>query len=110
MATKSNINRDDIGTTSSHLYSKIRTTIETSFYRNNVTKVTSLAHAYELAKKAPGTIVSDLDVYNSQELGLPEDAKVLIFNDGIITGRQAQVRRLINKENTVKYSELQFSI
>jgi phosphoenolpyruvate carboxykinase (ATP) len=106
MSTKSNISRDKIGTTSSHLYSKVRTTIETAFYRNNVIKVTSLAHAYELAKNSPGTVTTDLDVYNSQELGLPEDSKVLIFNDGIITGRQAKVRRLINKENLLKYSEV----
>jgi phosphoenolpyruvate carboxykinase (ATP) len=106
MSTKSHINRDNIGKNSSHLYSKIRTTIETAFYRNNVTKVTSLAHAYELAKNANGTIVTDLDVFNTQELGLPEDSKVLIFNDGIITGRQAKVRRLINKENRIKYSEV----
>jgi len=106
MSTKSNINRDNIGKASSHLYSKIRTTIETAFYRNNVTKVTSLAHAYELAKNANGTIVTDLDVFNTHELGLPEDSKVLIFNDGIITGRQAKARRLINKENRIKYSDV----
>jgi len=106
MSTRSHLNRDEIGTASSHLFSKVRTTIETAFYRNNVTKVTTLAHAYELAKKAPGTIITDLEVYNSLELGLPEDAKVLIFNDGIITGRQAKVRRLINKENMIKYSDV----
>lgn len=106
MSTRSHIKREEIGTSSSHLYSQIRTTIETAFYRNNVVKVTSLAHAYELAKNAPGTIVSDLDIYNTQELGLPEGAKVLIFNDGIITGRQAQVRHLINNENRTKYANI----
>ena len=106
MSTRSNIKRDEIGSSSPHLYNRIRTTIETAFYRNNVTKVTTLAHAYELAKNANGTIVTDLDVYNTQELGLPEEAKVLIFNDGIITGRQAKVRRLINKENEAKYSNI----
>jgi phosphoenolpyruvate carboxykinase (ATP) len=106
MSTRSHIKRDEIGTTSPHLYNKVRTTIETAFYRNNVTKVTSLAHAYDLAKNAKGTIVSDLPIYHSQELGLPEDAKVLLFNDGIITGRQAKARRLINKENFTKYTDV----
>ena len=106
MSTRSNLKRDDIGKATPHLFNKVRSTIETAFYRNNVTKVTSIAHAYELAKNADGTIVSDLEVYNAKELGLPEDAKVLLFNDGIITGRQAKARRLINKENFTKYTDV----
>jgi len=106
MSTKSNLSREEIGTASPHLFNKVRTTIETAFYRNNVISVTSIAHAYELAKNAPGTIVTDLPVFKSTELGLPDDAKVLIFNDGIITGRQAKARRLINKENFTKYTEV----
>ena len=99
MSTKSNLKRSEIGLKSPKLNSKIRSTIETAFYRNNVIKITSLSHAYELAMNSKGTIVSDLPVHNAEDLGLPKDAKVLIFNDGNITGRQAQVRRLINKTN-----------
>lgn len=106
MSTRNHLKRDEIGKATPHLFNKVRTTIETAFYRNNVTKVTSLAHAYELAKKAKGTIVSDLKVYKAKELGLPDDAKVLLFNDGIITGRQAKARRLINKENFNKYTDV----
>ena len=106
MATRSHLRRQEIGTATPHLFNKVRTTIETAFYRNNVIKVTSLAHAYELAKKAPGTIISDMPIHRSKELGLPEDAKVLMFNDGIITGRQAKARRLINKENFTKYTDV----
>lgn len=106
MSTKSNLNRSEIGKASPKLFSRIRTTIETAFYRNNVTKITSLAKAYELAKNAKGTIVSDLEVFNAEELGLPKNAKVLIFNDGIVTGRQAKVRELINSDNTDHYSKV----
>jgi len=104
MSTKSKLSRAEIGTTSPQLYNRIRSTIETAFYRNNVMKVTNIAQAYELAKNAPGTIVSDLPVHNAHELGLPEGAQVLLFNDGIITGRQAKARRLINNSNREKYA------
>ncbi len=106
MSTRSNLNRESIGTATPQLFSRIRSTIETAFYRNNVTKVASIAHAYELAKQASGTIISDLDVHRATDLGLPNDAKVLIFNDGIITGRQAQVRHLINHSNEERYANL----
>jgi phosphoenolpyruvate carboxykinase (ATP) len=106
MSTLSRIKAADISSENSNLYSRIRTTIETAFYRNNVVKVTSLKHAYELAKNAPGTIVSDLPVYRAKDLGLQDDAKVLIFNDGVVTGRQANVRRLINLSNKEKYAKV----
>ena len=50
--------------------------------------------------------MTGLDVYNAEELGLPKDAKVLLFNDGKITGRQARLRRLVNDENRNKYADL----
>ena len=106
MSTKSNLERSKIGKKTPKLYSRIRTIIETAFYRNNVTKISSLSQAYELAKNSPGTIVSDLEVLKATELGLPSDAKVLIFNDGTITGRQAKVRELINSDNTDHYSKV----
>ena len=99
MSTKSNLTRDLIGSASPKIYSKLRSTIESAFYRNNVIEVTSLAQAYELAKNTPGTIVTDLPIVKAKELGLPEDAKVLLFNDGFITGRQARLRKLVNDSN-----------
>lgn len=99
MATKSNLTRNLIGSASPKIYSKLRSTIESAFYRNNVIEVTSLAQAYELAKNTPGTIVTDLPIVKAKELGLPEDAKVLLFNDGFITGRQARLRKLVNDSN-----------
>jgi len=106
MSTKSNLKRSVIGTSTPKLFSRNRLIIETAFYRNNVIKIKSLAHAYELAKNSSGTIVSDLPVYNTEELGLPSDAKVLLFNDGTITGRQALVRRLINNSNADHYADI----
>ena len=93
MATKayyktSEIGKDKVG------FAKTRSIIEAAFYGNNVEKVTSLSRAYELAKNSPGTIVTDMPVYKGEEFGLPADAKVLLFNDGSITGRYAAARRI----------------
>lgn len=104
MSTLSRPNAANINKENSVLFSKVRTTIETAFYRNNVQRITSLKEAYNLAKNTPGTIVTDLPVYRAEELDLDKDAKVLLFNDGIITGRQAKVRRLVNRENLDKYA------
>ena len=94
MATKSNLPNKEIGTASPKIYSKLRSTIESAFYRNNVIEVTSLRQAYELAKNCPGTIVTDMPVYRGEEFGLEKDAKVLLFNDGAVTGRYAAARRI----------------
>lgn len=77
-----------------------RAIIEAAFYGNNVVKVNTLREAYELAKNSPGTIVTDMPVYRGEEFGLPEDAKVLLFNDGSITGRYAAARRITGKAGT----------
>lgn len=104
MATKNNLTRGEIGLNSPKIFSKLRSTIETAFYRNNVIEVTSLKQAYELAKNCPGTIVTDLPIVRAEELGLDKDAKVLLFNDGFITGRQARLRRLVDDSNREKYA------
>lgn len=106
MATKSNLPVEEIGAQTPRLFNRVRSTIETAFYRNNVVKVTSLKQAYELAYNAPGTIVTSQKVLHAEELGLPKDAHVLLFNDGGITGRQAALRRLLNDSNTKEFSTL----
>ena len=106
MATKSNMPIQEIGSKNPVLFSKVRTTIETMFYRNNVIEVTSMKQAYELAKNAHGTIISDLEVANATELGLEKGTKVLIFNDGSITGRQARLRRLVDETNVESFASL----
>ncbi len=75
-------------------FSKTRSIIEGAFYGNNVVEVSSLAEAYNLAKNSPGAIVTDMPVYKPEEVGLPEGAKVLLFNDGAVTGRYAAARRI----------------
>ena len=68
------------------LFSSFKTLVESAFYGNNVEKITDLAAAYELARKAPGAAITDMPVKHTAELGLPEDAKVIVFNDGKVTG------------------------
>ncbi len=73
-----------------------RTTIETLFYGNNVHKVLDLKEAYNLAKNSPGTIeLTGMPVYKPSEQELPQDANVLLFNDGAIVGRTAAARRIV---------------
>ncbi len=98
MATRSNLPKSEIGSASPKLFNRIRTTIETAYYQNNVVRVETLEEAYHLAKHSPGTILTDLPVEQPEALGLPIDAKVLLFNDGAITGRQAQARRIVTKD------------
>lgn len=93
MSTKANYKLDEIGKGKVG-FSKTRSIIETAFYGNNVVKVNTLKEAYELAKNSPGTIVTDMPVYRGEEFGLESDAKVLLFNDGAVTGRYAAARRI----------------
>ena len=104
MSTKYNFKREEIGAVSPQYYSRLRSTVEAAFYRNNVHTVKNIAEAYELAKNSVGTTVTDLPVVKAEELGLPKDAKVLLFNDGFITGRQARLRRLVDDTNRDKYA------
>ncbi len=93
MATKQKYKRSDIGP-GKQGFSKTRSIIEAAFYGNNVVEVPDITTAYELAKGSPGTVVTDMPVYKGETFGLPEDAKVLLFNDGSVTGRCAAARRI----------------
>ena len=93
MATKANYKLDEIGAGKVG-FSKTRSIIEAAFYGNNVVKVNTLKEAYNLAKNSPGTIVTDMPVYRGEEFGLDADAKVMLFNDGAVTGRYAAARRI----------------
>ncbi len=96
MATKAYYPRTEIGPDKVG-FAKTRSIIEAAFYGNNVIKVNTLREAYELAKNSPGTVVTDMPVYKGEEFGLEADAKVLLFNDGSITGRYAPARRITGK-------------
>ena len=93
MAKKAKFSWDEI-TTENPIFSMARTTIESIFYGNNVVPVTTLKQGYELACKTPGVVITDLPVERPEEIGLPEGAKVLLFNDGAVTGRTAAARRI----------------
>ena len=107
MATITFNKRENIGI-SNPIFSQIRTTIETLFYGNNVTRINSLKEAYKLAKNSPGTVITDMPVYRPEEIGLDEDTKILLFNDGAVTGRCAAARRIIGEVDidTAKYAEI----
>lgn len=96
MATKKQFETETIRKDNKH-FSALKTMIETAFYGNNVRKVESLEEAYKLALGIPNTIVLDQTVANAKDLGLPEDAKVLVENGGEIVGRTARARRIYGK-------------
>lgn len=77
------------------LFSRFKSLVETAFYGNNVTHIMNLQQAYENATQTPGTIVTDMPVSHTKDLGLPEEAKMLIFNDGKVVGRTAAARIVI---------------
>ncbi|MCR5491169.1 MAG: phosphoenolpyruvate carboxykinase (ATP) [Bacilli bacterium] len=93
MSTKAFYKTEEIGKGKPG-FSRTRSIIEAAFYGNNVVKINSLKEAYELAKNSPGTIVTDMPVFEAEKIGLDRDAKVLLFNDGAITGRYAAARRI----------------
>ncbi|GHU61476.1 phosphoenolpyruvate carboxykinase [Clostridia bacterium] len=93
MATKAYFKRSEIGKDKPG-FSTTRSIVEAAFYGNNVVKVNTLKEAYALAKDSYGTIVTDMPVYRGEEFGLEKDAKVLLFNDGSVTGRCAAARRI----------------
>ena len=106
MSTKAYYSRTEIGPNKTGFpktgaaVTNTRAIIEGAFYGNNVVKVNTLREAYELAKNSPGTIVTDMPVFRGEEFGLDPDAKVLLFNDGSITGRYAPARRITGKQGT----------
>lgn len=97
MSTKTRFSREEMGPSLSAM-SALRTIVETPFYGNNVIEVKTLAEAYEMAKNSIGTVVTDLPIEQPEKLGLPADAKVLLFNDGSVTGRTAAARRIVGDE------------
>ena len=99
MSTKAFYPRNEIGPGKVG-FAKTRSIIEAAFYGNNVEYVRSVERAYELAKESPGTIITDLPVYDPIPQGLPYKAKILLFNDGSITGRYKDARRIAGEENT----------
>ena len=96
MSTRQTFAKDEI-INENQLFSSFKVILETAFYGNNVKKIKSLKDAYKEAKKAPGTIVTDLPVSHTEDLQLPHDAKVLVSNDGAVVGRTAAARVIIGQ-------------
>jgi phosphoenolpyruvate carboxykinase (ATP) len=57
-----------------------------------------IGKAYEMAKAAVGTIETDMPVYKPESIGLPADAKILLFNDGETVGRFAGARVILGEK------------
>ena len=98
MSTKTHFSKAEINKENPAL-SQSKVTIETAFYGNNVERMIDLEKAYEMAKNSPGTIVTDLKVHKPEKIGIPGDARVLLFNDGEIVGRFAKARRILGEED-----------
>lgn len=79
-------------------FSRLKVTLETAFYGNNVHEVASLKEAYTLAKEAPNTIILAQEVAHAEALGLESSSKVLLENSGAIVGRTAKARRLFGED------------
>lgn len=103
MSTIQRFEADKINKTNPFL-SRMKVIVETAFYGQNVTPIQDVAAIYELAKNNPRTIVTDMPVQHADDLGLPSDAKILLYNHGRIVGRTAKARRIIQEEDpkTVK--------
>jgi len=81
-----------------NISSQIRTTIQSAFCRNNVIDINTVAEAYSLALRSPGTIeLTGMPIYKPEEQGLPKNANVLLFNDGAVYGRCAAARRIVGE-------------
>lgn len=96
MATKERFEWSDIRKDSPY-FSMIKTTIETAFLKNNVYPVQTLKEAYKLASESPGTVVTDIPVFEPEKVGLALDSKVLLFNDGTVKGRCAAARKILGE-------------
>lgn len=96
MATRSNFKREEIR--KGICFDRLRTTIESAFYSNNVKELKSLKQAYEYAKETPGVTALDMPVYKPKEQGLPSGAKILLNNDGKTVGRYAKARVIFGDE------------
>ncbi|WZU00920.1 hypothetical protein MGH68_15725 [Erysipelothrix sp. D19-032] len=55
---------------------------------------------YRMSETAPATIVTDLVVNHTEALGLPQNAKVLVDNNGSVVGRTARARHIIATPKT----------
>ena len=98
MVTRRKFHQDEIGRQSPY-FSSLKTTIETAFYANHVVAIKGMDEAYQLAASDPGSIVLDMPVIHTAELGLPSYARVLLSNSGAVVGRTAKARRIFGQDS-----------
>ena len=77
MVTRRKFSPQEIRKDSSY-FSPLKTIVETAFYENQVQSIKTVEEAYQLASVAAGTVVLDMPVIHTKELGLPSYARVLL--------------------------------
>lgn len=83
-----------------------RSIIETGLHANSVQK-TSMAELYELSLRQPEVVATSHPMYNPGMFGLPEDAVVLVSNDGSVVGRTARARLLVRTFDKTQSDKIQ---
>jgi len=71
-----------------------RAIIETGLHANSVSK-TTMAELYNLSLRQPEVIATSHPMYHPGLFGLPDNAVVLVSNDGSVVGRTARARLLV---------------
>ncbi|WP_159649400.1 phosphoenolpyruvate carboxykinase (ATP) [Erysipelothrix aquatica] len=89
-----------------HVHQAFKSTVETAFYHNHVIPVKTREAAYRMSETAPATIVTDLVVNHTEALGLPQNAKVLVDNNGSVVGRTARARHIIDSPKDMAFVKL----
>ena len=97
MVTRRKFSPQEIRKDSSY-FSPLKTIVETAFYENQVQAIKTVEEAYQLASAAAGTVVLDMPVIHTKELGLPSYARVLLTNSGAVVGRTAKARRIYGRD------------
>lgn len=98
MVTRRKFSPQEIRKDSSY-FSPLKTIVETAFYENQVQAIKTVEEAYQLASTAAGTVVLDMPVIHTKELGLPSYARVLLTNSGAVVGRTAKARRIYGRDS-----------
>jgi phosphoenolpyruvate carboxykinase (ATP) len=82
-----------------------RAAIGSAFYANSV-RQTTMAELYELALQQPEVMSTTEPMYDPGRYGLPEDAKILVSNDGAVVGRTARARKLVRQMGKAERGKL----
>lgn len=80
-------------------FSALKTIVGTAFYENQVISIKTLEEAYQLAPNTAGTVILNMPVIHTKELGLPSYARVLLTNSGAVVGRTAKARRIYSLDS-----------